>query len=37
LVDAAMGELVRREEVALSRLSSQDRAALVRVLRLLMD
>jgi DNA-binding MarR family transcriptional regulator len=37
LVDSAMGELVRREEVALSRLSAQDRAALVRVLRLLMD
>ncbi|GAA1971411.1 MarR family winged helix-turn-helix transcriptional regulator [Microbacterium deminutum] len=36
-VDAAMGELVRREEIALSRLSAQDRIALVRTLRALLE
>ncbi len=36
-VDAAMSELVRREEVALGRLSEPDRVALVRTLRLLLE
>lgn len=35
-VDAAMVELVRREEVELSRLSAQERVTLERVLRVLM-
>lgn len=35
-VDAAMIELVRREEIELSRVSEADRLALVRVLRALM-
>jgi DNA-binding MarR family transcriptional regulator len=36
-VDAAMSELVRREELALARLSDADRAALVRTLRVLLE
>lgn len=36
-VDAAMRELVRREEEALAGVDASDRAALVRLLRVLMD
>lgn len=36
-VDAAMSELVRREAIALSRLSEAERASLVRTLRVLLE